>query len=378
MNALVYAPNWLGDAVMAMPALQVWRERHPGARVTVLTRAGNAPLWRMHPAVDEVVCLAPGTRGTFRTGFSLRGRGFDTAYLLPNSFRSALVAFLAGIPRRRGFGRHARTLLLTSVARPSTAPGDYHQSRETAPILLEDGIPENLPAPDLRVPEELREATLRKFMVSVLGAARSTPPCPSGASPLSEGGSSPVLPPSERGVAAEPPGGVFRATDKPTPPLISIIPGAARGDSKRWPHFAEAGRLLAAANPALRFAILGTQAEDGLCKQVADAIGANRAVNAAGRTSLPEFAALLAASSAVLCNDSGGMHLAAAVGAPVVAVFGLTDWRRTGPLGDKVAIVRRDDVEGRRAIARESREAAAVLASIPAERVVSAALSLMD
>ena len=330
MNALVYAPNWLGDAVMAMPALQVWRERHPGARVTVLTRAGNAPLWRMHPAVDEVVCLAPGTRGTFRTGFSLRSRGFDTAYLLPNSFRSALVAFLAGIPRRRGFGRHARTLLLTSVARPSTAPGDYHQSRETAPILLEDGIPETLPAPDLRVPEELREATLHKFLP--------------------------------------------RNSARP----VSIIPGAARGDSKRWPHFAEAGRILAAANPALRFAILGTKAEDGLCQQVADAIGADRAVNAAGRTSLPEFAALLAASSAVLCNDSGGMHLAAAVGAPVVAVFGLTDWRRTGPLGDKVAIVRRDDVEGRRAIARESHEAAAVLASIPAERVVSAALSLMD
>ena len=363
MNALVYAPNWLGDAVMAMPALQVWRERHPGARVTVLTRAGNAPLWRMHPAVDEVVCLAPGTRGTFRTGISLRGRGFDAAYLLPNSFRSALVAFLAGIPRRRGFGHHARTLLLTSVARPSTAPGDYHQSRETTPILLEDGIPEVLPAPDLRVPEELREATLRKFLASVLGAARNT-----------TGGE----PPPERGDAPEGQGGVLRATDKSSPRLVSIIPGAARGDSKRWPHFAEAGQLLAAAIPDLRFAILGTKAEDGLCQQVADTIGADRAVNAAGLTSLPEFAALLAASSVVLCNDSGGMHLAAAVGAPVVAVFGLTDWRRTGPLGDKVAIVRRDDVEGHRAIARESREAAAVLASIPAGRVVSAALPLMD
>jgi ADP-heptose:LPS heptosyltransferase len=174
-------------------------------------------------------------------------------------------------------------------------------------------------------------------------------------------------------VAAEPPGGVFRATDKPTPPLISIIPGAARGDSKRWPHFAEAGRLLAAAIPDLRFAILGTKAEDGLCQQVADAIGADRAVNAAGRTSLPEFAALLAASSAVLCNDSGGMHLAAAVGTPVVAVFGLTDWRRTGPLGRMSVVVRQQGVEGRRAIARHSAAAAAVLNSIPPGRVAAAA-----
>ena len=280
MNALVYAPNWLGDAVMAMPALQVWRERHPGDRLTLLTKRGNAPLWRMHPAVDEVVELEPGTRGTFRTGRALRDRHFDVAYLLPNSFRSALIAFLARVPRRRGFARHARTLLLTDIARPSRAPGDYHQSRETAPILLEDGIPARLPAPALRVPPELLSATLAKFQL--------------GPSYL--------------------------------PRLVSVIPGAARGDSKRWPHFSEAVRQLAAEDPTLRFAVLGTAAESPLCHMVAEAVG-ERAVSVAGSTTMPEFAALLASSSLVLCNDSGGMHLSAAVGAPVVAVFGLTDWR---------------------------------------------------
>ena len=340
MNALLYAPNWLGDAVMAMPALQVWRARHPGDRLVVLTKRGNAPLWRMHPAVDEVLELAPGTRGTFRTGLALRPRRFDVAYLLPNSFRSALIAFLAGIPRRRGFARHARSLLLTERVRPARAPGDYHQSRETAPILLGDDLPAALPPPDLRVPPELVEKTVGAFLKPAAGDA----------------------------------GGP--ANPRHPPRFVALIPGAARGDSKRWPHFAEAARLLAEADPALRFVVLGTKAEAALCRRVAD--GDARFVVAAGETTLPEFAALLSAAATVVCNDSGGMHLAAATGAPVVAVFGLTDWRRTGPLGTRAAVVRRPDVEARRAIARTSAEAAAVLASIPPDQVAREALTMLS
>ena len=327
VSVLVYAPNWLGDAVMAMPALQAWRARHADARLTILTKRSNADLWRMHPAVDEVAELLPGTRGTFRTGRLLRARRFDAAYLLPNSFRSALIAWLAGIPRRRGAARHARSLLLTERVRLSRAPEDYHQSRETAPILLGDAFTPKtpLPAPQLNVPEELRAETLAAF-------------------------------------------GLENAPDG----LVAVIPGAARGDSKRWPHFAEAARLLAEGHPARRFAILGTAAESGLCREVADAVG-QAAVSVAGRTTMTQFTALLAASSAVLCNDSGGMHLAAAVGTPVVAVFGLTDWRRTGPLGRMSVVVRQDGVEGRRAIARHSAAAAAVLRSIPPGRVAAAA-----
>lgn len=329
-EVLLYAPNWLGDAVMAMPALQLWRERNPDARLTILTKRSNAALWRMHPAADDVVELLPGTRGTFRTGRILRSRRFDAAYLLPNSFRAALIAWLARIPRRRGVARHARTLLLTERVRLSRAPEDYHQSRETAPILLGDDFTPStpLPAPCLRVPEELRANTLAAFGLG--------------------GG---------RGAAA---------------PLVGIIPGAARGDSKRWPHFAAAARLLADRHPERRFVVLGTEAESGLCHEVAAAVG-NAAVEVAGRTTMPQFAAILAACSVVLCNDSGGMHLAAAVGTPVVAVFGLTDWRRTGPLGPNSVVVRQEGVEGRRAIARHSAAAAAVLRGIPPERIAAAA-----
>jgi ADP-heptose:LPS heptosyltransferase len=97
----------------------------------------------------------------------------------------------------------------------------------------------------------------------------------------------------------------------------------------------------------------------------------------AGGTTLPQFAALLAACQFVLCNDSGGMHLAAAVGTPVVAVFGVTDAARTGPLGSEHTVVRREDVQGDRAVSRNSRTAEAVLASIGADRVVGVARKLL-
>ena len=326
-GVLVYAPNWLGDAVMAMPALQAWRALHPATRLTILTKRSNADLWRMHPAVDDVVELLPGTRGTFRTGRLLRAHRFAEAYLLPNSFRSALVAWLARIPVRCGVACHARSLLLTHRARLSRAPSDYHQSRETAPILLGNSFtPETpLPAPSLALPAELRAATLAAFGLDGRDGA-----------------------------------------------LVAVIPGAARGDSKRWPHFAKAARRLAEGHPERRFVVLGTAAESGLCREVADAVGA-AAVDVSGRTTMPQFAALLSAASVVLCNDSGGMHLASALGTPLVAVFGLTDWRRTGPLGPDSVVVRQEGVEGRRAIARRSSAAAEVLRSIPAERVGAAA-----
>lgn len=339
MNVLIYAPNWLGDAIMAMPALQEWRKLHPEDHVTLLTKRGNAPLWRLHPAVDEVVELEPGTRGTFRTGRMLREKKLDMAYLLPNSFRSALVAWLARIPRRRGVARHARALLLNRFVRLSRERGDYHQSRETAPILLEGLPPAKLPAPTLCISEEMREKTLVKFLGEV-----------------------------------------------PSQPVVAMIPGAARGDSKRWPHFAEAAKRLWEERPEVRLVVLGTAAEAGLCKEVAETVNgaakergeAEAAVSVAGTTSLPEFATLLAAASLVVCNDSGGMHLASAVGTPVVAVFGLTDWKRTGPLGEASAIVRAEGVVGHRAIARTSRKAARVLASIPAERVVAVARYMLE
>ncbi len=333
-GTLVYAPNWLGDAVMAMPAVQRWRAGHPGARLTVLTKKGNAGLWRMHPAVDDVLVLEPGTRGTFHTAAEVRRRGFDEAILLPNSFRSALIAWWAGVRRRRGVATHGRSLLLTDRVALSEVPGDRHQSRETAPILVpawrRDGT-DTLPPPEIAVPDDVRRDVSGRFGLD---------------------------------------GAEWR---------LGVIPGAARGASKRWPHFAEAAAMFARRKGGNGIVLaMGTPGEAALCDEVvaaASAAGA-RAVSAAGKTGMEEFAALLSLCDVVLCNDSGGMHLAAAVGAGVVAVFGLTDWTRTGPLGARAVAVHRPEVEGRRAIARESAEAAAVLASIPPEWIVDEAMRI--
>lgn len=329
-RTLIYAPNWLGDAVMAMPALQVWRRWNPGTSLTVLTKTALAPLWRMHPAVDEVMELGPGNAGTLLAARDIRARAFSDALILPNSFRSALIPWKAGVPRRRGFARHGRTLLLTERAQPRLAATHAHQCWENADILLGDGWweGEGLPPPQLGLSRGDVHAACRAFRIP------------------------------------------------PDSLLVGIIPGAARGSSKRWPHFGEAAARLAAEIERLRFVVLGTAAESGLCREVAARVGP-AATCVAGGTTMPQFAALLAACQLVLCNDSGGMHLAAAVGTPVVAVFGMTDPGRTGPLGAGHAVVRRDDVQGDRAISRNSRDAQAVLASIEPDRVVGAARKLL-
>lgn len=324
-RTLLYAPNWLGDAIMAMPALAVWRKWNPGTSLTLLTKAPLAPLWRMHPAVDEVVELKPGLRGTLAMGRALRRCHFDEALLLPNSFRSAFIPWLARIPRRRGFSRHARGSLLTEHAVPRLSSERRHQCWECADILLGEGWwpGEGLAPPRLVLSEANLRTACRTFGI--------------------------------------PPGGH----------LVGVIPGAARGESKRWPFFGETACKLGQEAEGLRFVVFGTGAEASLCREVATKIGP-RATCVAGATSLPQFAALLAACRLVLCNDSGGMHLATSVGTPVVAVFGLTDPERTGPLGQGNVVIRREDVAGDRAIARNSRKAAETLRSISPERVLGA------
>jgi len=325
-RTLIHSPNWLGDAVMAMPALQVWRKWNPAQSLTMLCKPPLAALWRMHAAVDEVVVLRPGLRGTLSAGLALRRQGFGEALLLPNSFRSAFVPWLAGIPSRRGFPLHARSRLLTERVERRLSAERRHQCWEGADILLGDGWwpGEGLPPPSLELQKSAIRCACRSFGL--------------------------------------PPDGL----------LVGIIPGAARGGSKRWPYFGEAAAKPASEAEALRFVVLGTAKEAALCREVAAGIG-KRATCVAGGTTLPQFAALLAACRMVLCNDSGGMHLAAAVGTQVIAVYGLTDPERTGPLGRGHSVIRRDGVAGDRAIARESRAAENVLRSIGPEKVLAAA-----
>ena len=310
--------NWLGDVVMALPALQVWRGRNPHARLSVLTRPSLAGLWAMHAGVDEILPFPPGVRGLLAAWRSMRGR-FDQALILPNSFRSALAPALAGVPARRGFSGQGRDVLLTEKVRRELPAGVTHQSHEMALLLCPDAAGGDLPPPRLTVPGAEAEQFRR------------------------------LLPDPRR-------------------PYYVLIPGAARGASKRWPaeSFASVGRHLAQYD-AVSILLLGTPDDAAVCEEVRGAIGPG-AVSLAGRTGMAGFAAALAGARGVVANDSGGMHLAAALGTPVAAIFGITDPARTGPLGPRCAVLQRSDLRSRD-IDRDSAAAAEALRRIHPEEV---------
>lgn len=318
---LIISPNWLGDAVMAMPAVKRFRILNSDARIVILAKSAVASLWRMHDAVDEIIELGKGNAATFAMAKQLRKRNFSAVYILPNSFRSALIPFLARIPKRRGTAFHARSLMINDAVdfKAENSTGEIHQAYEYCKVL-----------------------------------------CRTAEGNLAETG---FHPPKSQALAA------LELAEGDIP--VCIVPGAARGDSKRWPYFAEAAVELAKSHPDIRFIVAGSAGEAELCGHVAQAIGP-RAVSLAGKTGLGEFTSLLAHSRLVVCNDSGGMHLASAAGAPVVAIYGITDPVKTGPIGARATVVQAEGVKASRKVPRESEEARAALASVSVDRVVAA------
>jgi len=292
MKVVVRATNWVGDAVISAPALREIRRALPAAEITVLARPWVADLYRREDFSDRVE-IYEGER--WKTARRLRERRFDIAILLPNSFDAALVAWLARIPRRIGYARDGRGWLLTDAV-PVPKPGEIpaHQRYYYLELLRRAGIIEALPeSEDIRLRADAAEG--RRLL-------------------------------REMGVAAE--------------RVVGISPGAANSEAKQWlpERFAEVARRLAAEWRA-EVAVFGTTGEQALCGHVA-ALAGPGAHNLAGRTTLGQFLDMAAACLVVVTNDSGSMHIAAAAGAPLVAVFGPTDWRATGPVSSCARMVR--------------------------------------
>jgi heptosyltransferase-2 len=308
MTTLVFSPNWLGDAVMALPAVADLR-RHAGTgRLVVASRPSVAELWPMVAGVDEVVTI-PAPRGARRwTGIrasadAVRQVRADLAVLLPNSVRAALIARLAGIPARLGYRRNLRQWLLTQAVRRPRGP--VHQADYYRCLVAAAGVENGSREPRLDVPDDS------------LAAARA------------------ML--TERGWI-------------PGTPLLGLAPGAAYGGAKRW----EPDRFAAVAEGLRRSrgttAVLIGSAADGpaACAIEAEldkidgAGGRPAAINLAGLTDLRQLIGVLAHCAAFVSNDSGAMHLAAAVGIPVAAVFGPTDERATAPRGGRARVLTAD------------------------------------
>jgi heptosyltransferase-2 len=289
---VVLAPNWLGDAVMALPAIADVRAR--AGRLTVAARSGIADLFRLVPGVDEVIELRWKGRWLRRAEFRgdaarLADAGADLAILLPNSFATALLAQQAGVAERWGYATDMRGPLLTrTVKRPrgSLNQGAYYQHL-TAAL----GIAPGPLHPKLTVPAPAIEAA--RQLLTDRGWHRGRP-------------------------------------------LVVLAPGAAYGTAKRWipAHVAALASTLVRERHAT-CVLVGSRADRATTEMVRglmEADAAAGAIDVAGETTLEALAAIFALAQVCVCNDSGAMHVAAAVGTPVVAVFGPTRERETAPL----------------------------------------------
>lgn len=332
-NILVRATNWIGDAVMSIPALQALRARFPDARISILARPWVAGLYSSEPFCDNIISYETpsGWRGLAakrRIASDLRRRKFDCAILLPNSFESAAITRLAGIPIRIGYARDARGWLLT----------------HPIPVPLAGETP----------------AHQRFYYLELLKRAR-----------LIDGYS---LDWSIRLSVAKP----IRAREN-SAPVIGVSPGAAYGGAKRWlpERFAEAAVQIARERNA-SVAVFGSKEEFNICESVRQSVEslAVSCTNFAGKTTLAEFIELAAACDVFLTNDSGAMHIASALGVPTVAIFGATDDEATGPTGPNSRVIRQP-VECSPCLLRECPIDHRCMTRVDASRVAEAALSLV-
>ena len=307
---LVRGVNWLGDAVMTTPALLRLRAALPGTRILLVTAAKLADLWPAHPAVDEVVTFSPG-EGLWSLGRRLRALDCDTALVLPNSPRSALECRLAGIPRRIGYARPWRNWLLTD--RVPARPEATRMRKPSVEAIHEKLAAAERGAPPAPLPPSTAHHTHEYLhLVAALGA--SADPLPPQL----------VVRPDEIHRAREKFGLEAKAT------WLALNPGAEYGPAKRWPveRFAGVAAQVQEAR-AVRWLLLGGPNDRAATAAIQPRL--KNAIDLAGRTTLRELMAVLAGVRLVLTNDTGPMHVAAALGIPVVVPFGSTSIELTGP-----------------------------------------------
>ena len=316
---LIRSSNWLGDAVMSVPAVRAIKNGRPDVHVTIAAPDKIAPMWKLILEVDAIIPL-PDASLVSVVRLLRQQTPFDVAILFPNSLRTALESWLSGIPRRVGYRGHCRSWLVNQIVREPRKPGppEHHSLRF------------------LRIARECGAETSKIEL-----------PNPSQTSNL-----------------------------KPQTLIIGLCPGAEYGPAKRWlpERFAEAATKITAQSSA-QWILLGTKNDAVIGEQIAAAIG-DHCVNRIGQTTLDQLIAELRRCSLLLTNDTGTMHLAALLGVPVVAVFGSTEPRLTGPLGNG-HIVLRHHVECSPCFLRECPIDFRCMKAVSADEVATAVLSML-
>ena len=315
---LIRSSNWLGDAVMSVPAVRAIKRGRPDLHLTIAAPEKIAALWKFVPEVDAIVALPGGSLSSV-VRLLKQQSPFDVAILFPNSLRVALESWLSGIPRRVGYRGHWRSWLVDQVVREPRKPGPpEHHSLRFLRIARECGAEtENIEVSKPNQTSNIKDQT-----------------------------------------------------------LIGLCPGAEYGPAKRWlpDRFAEAAAQITAQTTA-QWILFGTKNDAAIGKQIAAAIG-DHCLNRIGQTTLHQLIDELRQCRLLLTNDTGTMHLAALLGVPVVAIFGSTERRLTGPLGDG-HIILRHHVECSPCFLRECPIDFRCMKAVSADEVAGAVLSLL-
>jgi len=303
VKIMIRATNWVGDAVMALPALRTVRKRFPQAEIAIVARPYVADIYRFQDVADLLIPYDlrgehAGISGREHLATQLRAQKFDVALLLQNAFDAAWLAWRARIPVRIGYARDGRSLLLTkSIPLPRLGEIPAHEKFYYLELLRRVGWL-----------EELLDDPFIALNVS----------------------------PDANSRAAET---LRNAGARPNALRVAIGAGASYGSAKCWPpsRFAEVANRLQAESDA-DVILFGTAAEAAVSQAIAGEMG-HPPIDLTGKTAIADLPALLSQCHLFLGNDSGAMHVAAAVGLPVVAVFGPTDARGTAPVTPRCTIV---------------------------------------
>ena len=301
---------------MALPLVQGLLAQCQASKrpLIIVTKAKLKDFWTLVPGVSEVISLTATWNSLGADARLIAKYDAEKVFICPHTPRAALTAFLSGITERIGFRSAGVARFLFSTAIDDLTNTTEHQSQTYRRLLEGDSRSQISERLILKVPEKISGDIRVKFSLEN----------------------------NQR--------------------FVCFLPGAARGDSKRWPaeRFSQLARTFLADFAIDKILILGAPSERGLCEQVAQDARDARVVVLAGETNLLELAAVLGGSQLVVSNDSGGMHLSAALGIPVIAIFGETNPDLTGPTGSNSFVLQRSDIK-KRSISRSSASAVEAL-----------------
>jgi heptosyltransferase-2 len=304
-SILIIAPNWIGDAVSTQPLLANLKVLYPDSKIDVLASNWVAPIYRACSEVHEVIEAKfehQKLQWNLRKQLAkeIETKKYEACFVLPNSFKSALIPWLANIPFRVGYRGELRfgliNLALDNPSKINRAPMVQHYLALSQLLKDEEALPSIKVIPRLSVSDTAKQAVQQKLQNANIRAG-----C-----------------------------------------IYAICPGAEYGPSKRWPteHFAVLAQNLVSQNSSNQIILLGSKSDHALAQEItSQAKRADNIHNWCGNTSLDEAIALIGMSRAVVSNDSGLMHVAAALQIPQVAIFGSSDPAHTPPLSDRAKVM---------------------------------------